>query len=252
MHLLVTRPKDKAPALMQVVKPWVESVHHQNVVEIKPGPDQHNIVAKLKHTPPDLMIFVSGYAVDYFIAALKDPAILSNSAVQLLAVCKATAAKLKAWSTDEVISPEIETSEGLLQLPQLQNKAIKNHHIVIVRGVGGRELLAEQLRHRGAKVQYSELYQRQAIKGQGPLWYKQWQQWQINCISVTSVAIFDAITTNLPLQAKTWLTNLKWIVPSERVAAHVQSRGVNKQNIIDAKGASNQAILAQVKLLTEN
>jgi uroporphyrinogen-III synthase len=49
-------------------------------------------------------------------------------------------------------------SEGLLALPELQN--VSGWHVMIFRGDGGRELLGDTLRDRGATVEYVSCYRR--------------------------------------------------------------------------------------------
>ena len=77
--------------------------------------------------------------------------------------------------------PEHHDSEGLIALAALQNVARKN--VLIIRGDGGRELIAEKLSDRGASVHYFESYRR--VWRNLPIeLIKTWQQQQINCILV--------------------------------------------------------------------
>ena len=54
-------------------------------------------------------------------------------------------------------------SEILLELPQLED--VKDRRVAIFRGQGGRELLAAELRRRGAIVDYFEVYRRTPVAG---------------------------------------------------------------------------------------
>ena len=95
-------------------------VHYQQIIDIAPGPDIEVLPKALEKGAVDLLIFVSTSAVDYFIDAVKEPRLLQNTQIQVLAVGRSTAKRLAAWSDINVLTPELETSEGLLALAQLQ------------------------------------------------------------------------------------------------------------------------------------
>lgn len=78
--------------------------------------------------------------------------------INWLAVGEATAKTLQQFNYP-IYSPETGmNSESLLSLPELQ--VLEHQRVLICRGLGGRETLAEKLKERGAKVDYVELYSR--------------------------------------------------------------------------------------------
>lgn len=252
MRVLLTRPQGKSEVLAQQLAPLVDFVAKQSVIEISDGPDFTNIKRCLDDKP-EVLIFVSLNAVDYLQKAVVG--LDANSALnhcQLFAVGQSTANALNNWLKRPVATPKVETSEGLLQVEGLQKDAICGKQVAIVRGVGGRELLAEQLKVNGAKVNYWQVYQRQAIKGCGDNWLQQWQTWQIDTIVVTSVAIVEAIVEALPLSAKPWWQQLRWICASVRIAEVIEHLDVPKKQIYVANGANNLAILQQIKTIDED
>ncbi|MGI1679353.1 MAG: uroporphyrinogen-III synthase [Cellvibrionaceae bacterium] len=79
--------------------------------------------------------------------------------IEYFAVGSATA-KLAAQRDFEIIAPEeAMNSEDLLALEAMGN--VKDHKVLIFRGVGGRTYLSEELTKRGASVTYGELYTRE-------------------------------------------------------------------------------------------
>ncbi|WP_438895058.1 uroporphyrinogen-III synthase, partial [Bacillus cereus group sp. BC243] len=80
------------------------------------------------------------------------------TAPRYFAIGRSTALALHTVSGSDVRYPlDRETSEVLLQLPELQTLIGKR--ALILRGNGGRELLGETLRERGADVTFCECYQ---------------------------------------------------------------------------------------------
>lgn len=77
---------------------------------------------------------------------------------QWFAVGPATGIAMQGWGLQVTVAQQGATSETLLDDPQL--KMVAGEQILILRGEGGRETLADTLRERGARVDYLELYRR--------------------------------------------------------------------------------------------
>ena len=128
----------------------------------------------------------------------------------------------------------------MLQLPELQTIAGKK--ALILRGNGGRELLAETLTARGADVTLCECYQRCAIHYDGAEEAMRWQSREVNTLVVTSGEMLQQLWTLIPLwYRERWLLTCRLLVVSERIAKLAQELGW--QDIQVADGADNDALL---------
>jgi uroporphyrinogen-III synthase len=106
----------------------------------------------------DWLIFTSANAVSHALALRAD--LLARSSARIAAVGAATARALAmAGHAADLVPASDYRSESLLHDPALAAPA--GQRVVIVRGVGGRTLLGDSLRQRGAQVDYAEVYQRQ-------------------------------------------------------------------------------------------
>lgn len=129
-------------------------------------------------------------------------------------------------------------SEGALQMPELNDVAGKK--VLIWRGVGGRETLAQTLRGRGAEVVYAELYQRLVPE------YSE-QQWQqaltdLPLLLVSSGQGLEAIAAQQPKISE----SVRGIIaPSSRVAELAESLGFTQIQI--AASAQDVDMLAAVE-----
>lgn len=104
----------------------------------------------------DLAIFISPNAVKYGLAAI-DGAFPEG--VRVATVGQGSAKALRESGVVDVIVPVGRfDSEGLLAMPELQS--IAGWRVMIFRGDGGRELLGDTLKARGAEVEYVTCYQR--------------------------------------------------------------------------------------------
>jgi uroporphyrinogen-III synthase len=252
LNVLITRPEEKGAKLTQQLNSIGINSICQSFFDYQPYTHGQQIRQTFKKSPPDIIIFVSVAAVIFANQALsiKEWPTRSNSQPsQFFAVGHATKKALNACSIKDVICPKDQSSEGLLALFDLNEVQHKN--VLIVRGDGGREYLKEILSERGATVSYLESYQRIWLTFNYAI-VKQWHANQINVIVVTSNALLqrieDLITTfinTLPsdeqLMLSHWYQNCLWVVASERIAKSAKALGLI--NIINAKGANDQAII---------
>jgi uroporphyrinogen-III synthase len=157
--VLVCRPDAQASGLAHRIREAGGQAVVVPMIEIQPLAPEPAAAAILRQlSEVNLAVFVSGNAVrcgwPLIAAAGGWPARLLAAAVG-----SGTAAELGKRGVHRVLAPAGGAdSEGLLALPALQS--ISGWQVVIFRGEGGRELLAETLQARGASVQYVECYRR--------------------------------------------------------------------------------------------
>lgn len=162
LSIVVTRPREQAVQLRQRIEQLGGQVILFPLLEISPPNDAqslHDLVKRLAEF--DLAIFISPNAVRYGLEAISAAAAGRElpPGLCIATVGQGSARALREAGVAEVIAPPHQfDSESLLAMPQLQN--IQGWKVLIFRGDGGRELLGETLKKRGAMVEYACCYQR--------------------------------------------------------------------------------------------
>lgn len=136
-------------------------------------------------------------------------------------------------------------SEALLRLPQLRAALARPQpQVLILRGEGGRELLADRLAAEGAQVDYLPLYRRVLPDYPASTLAQRVAAERLNGLVVSSGQGFEHLRT---LAAGDWphLARLPLFVPSPRVAEMARVAGA--QNVVDCRGASAAALLAALQ-----
>jgi uroporphyrinogen-III synthase len=173
----------------------------------------------------DLAIFVSANAVDKALALVRArrswPA-----GLRVATVGRGSERALRRQGFAAVIAPgERFDSEALLDLPEL--KAVAGKRVVIFRGVGGRELLAEALAARGAAVEYAECYRRGRPQADAAPLLALWRRHQLDAFAVTSAEALANLREMLGDGGAQCLKTTPLFVPHERIAAAARALGVD-------------------------
>lgn len=131
--------------------------------------------------------------------------------------------ELAAQGLADVIAPAQFDSEGLLALPALQNVA--GQRIVIFRGDGGRELLADTLRARGAVVDYAACYRRVQPQANAAPLLAAWRDGGVDAVTVTSSEGLHNLFNMLGAAGRDYLQRTPVFVPHPRIERAAQAAG---------------------------
>ncbi|VAW92696.1 hypothetical protein MNBD_GAMMA23-2493, partial [hydrothermal vent metagenome] len=145
----------------------------------------------------------------------------------------------------DIIPQNAYNSESLLAHPALQN--VDGKTITIFRGIGGRNLLAETLRERGAQVNYAEVYQRHCPQINLQQLEKAWQQHPIDAICITSGEGLDNLVANIskktaPEQLRAAILNCRLVIVNQRIESRLQQHGFTQTPIM-TDNVSDKAIV---------
>ncbi|WP_435217856.1 uroporphyrinogen-III C-methyltransferase [Luminiphilus sp. nBUS_07] len=192
--------------------------------------------------PGDICIFISVNAVEQGLANLAPQ--LRELGSPILAVGRATASAISSAGFD-VSVPSQADSEGLLDLDILHG--VKGKQIVLVKGEGGRGLLAEALRERGAEVVSYVCYRRAPTEIDAGQFCWQLCEKEHLVFQASSGEIVEQLTDLLGRGGQPNLLDSPVIVPSKRVAKI--AAGLGWSRIITAAGAGDDSFLAAIEPL---
>lgn len=151
-----------------------------------------------------------------------------------IAVGKATAKALQQAHCPRIICPEQgNDSEAVAQLAIWQTLP-PNAQIVLVRGQGGREWLANHLRERSFRVSCAEIYRRQTLA----LDWTLWQTAAIQAAWVTSRELVHSLFQQAPANMVQTLQSLLYFTHHPRIAEALYQAGVQRVEIITALDAA--------------
>lgn len=232
-RVLVTRPQGQSGNLCKLVRaqggqPVLFPV--LAISAIDPQVNDEIIIDTINNC--QWVVFVSANAVNYACAGFERQRFPINEKVRVAAVGKATADALKAIDWPVHLVPESGfNSEALLATDALQQ--IGGQRVVIVKGEGGRGKLANELRHRGARVDCLEVYRRTKPEVDNATLNRALVENKLDVIVLTSgEALHNLLKLAGENSAKT-LKSVPLVVISDRIKKIADKLGFNQIRVAD-------------------
>lgn len=244
--VLVTRPQEQAEGLCLAISEAGGEALAFPTLAIEALTDPLAVGRITRIDDYDWAIFVSANAVRNAQKTAENGIIPPTTTVRVAAIGQATAEALRAAGVGTILTPpEPNDSEALAAMEELQE--IAGRRVLIVRGVAGREWLAETLRQRGALVEYAEVYRRVKPNVDVSPLLDRWRKGQIHATVVTSGEVLSNLVAMIGFEGLALLRKTPLITISERVRQQALELGI--QQVISATGASDAAL---VQALTQS
>lgn len=239
--MLVTRPAEQADGLCRLIEEAGGEAIACPLLEIAPSArlaEARKKFAALDET--DWLVFVSVNAVRYAQTMGDDGIMRISARPRIAAIGRATAKALdEAGFRAAAVAPPPFDSEAALTLDEFRDVA--GQRILLVRGEGGRELLAETLRARGAQVEIAEVYRRVAADVDAAAVVARWRRNPLIAAAVTSGEILERFVAVFTPLMGTALLETPLAVIGERVRQAAHRAGFGR--VVAAAEAADAALL---------
>ena len=218
--VLVTRPAHQAASLAHAIEAaGGEAILFPALaIEAVPAAQLEAALAGLREA--DAVIFISPNAARFGMAAIG----ALPAGTRVFAVGPGTANALTLAGQPDCIVPAGQDSEALLALPELAR--VDGQRITIVRGIGGRPLLADTLRARGAAVHYLECYRRVRPQADAAPLLARWQAGGVDAVTVASAETLANLMAMLGHAGAALLAATPLFAPHEKIAASARALGL--------------------------
>ncbi|WP_444437360.1 uroporphyrinogen-III synthase [Pseudomonas sp. A6] len=245
-RLLLTRPQDECAALAASLAEHGVASASLPLLAIEPleeTPEQRSLLLDLDRYCA--VVVVSKPAARLGVERIDRYWPQPPARQDWFAVGAATAAILDDYGLCVHHPENGDDSEALLALPALvQALQVPGPRVLILRGEGGREFLAERLRGQGVVVDYLELYRRVLPAYPAGELARRVRDEALNGLVVSSGQGLEHL---LCVAGEDWpqLAGLPLFVPSPRVAELARDAGARR--VIDCRGANAAALLEALR-----
>jgi len=235
LNILVTRPLHQSTALAASIRSLggnpivLPTLEIADVADLSP---LYEIIDRLNEF--DWAIFVSPNAVNKAMPLITARSVLPSH-LRIAAVGKGTADSLMQYGIGDVLIPKDKfDSEALLECKEFDEMAGKR--VVIFRGLGGRQLLGNTLKQRGAAVEYAECYVRKKPMIDTASLLSVWSQGQLHAVVVTSSEGLHNLFDIIGELGQQLLKVTPVITTHERIAQAAKQLGLEKIVIAPSPG----------------
>ncbi len=238
--VLVTRPQHQADNLCTLIERVGGEALRFPTIEIREPDDRATLATCIDAlSETDIVIFISPNAAEYGVRAISQRTGALAPHLRVIAIGEGTARLLERLGIAVHAIPSGRAqSEVLLNSPSLAD--VDGKSIVIFRGDGGRPLLGDTLRERGARVDYAVCYQRAQPEIDPQPIQQRGSKGEIDIITLTSVTALKNLLSMLG--ARSWIKRLPSVVFSQRIADACRQVGFLPAPLI-VEHASDQGIV---------
>lgn len=224
--VLVTRPEHQCTALAEGIRNLGGNPVIFPVLIITDAKDDTTARACIERLDTyDWCIFVSPNAVHKAMRMIQPHGLPPN--LKIAVVGKGSAEALTHYGIDTVVMPEGRyDSEALLAHHALQQ--VNDQRIVIFRGNGGRPLLGDTLKQRGALLDYAECYYRGKPDTDATQLLSNWSHGRINAVIITSSEGLHNLFDIVGQDGQQLLSATPVFTAHERIARHAREAGVEE------------------------
>ena len=261
LRVLVTRPSGRADELLAAITAFGGRAEHIPLLAVTPLNELRD-AASWQRTRQHVLeldryqrvIAISVNAVHYGLQWIENYWPQLPWGIAWYGIGAATVAELARFDIIAHSGPVTSAaapmnSEALLARPELQQ--LDGERILILRGVGGRETLAETLRERGARVDYAECYRRVEPELDAAA-QRALREFAFDAVCVNSAETLMNLWQRLDPAARLQLQQCAVIVPSARVATLAGTLGLRR--VCEAANAGTAATMTTLRdiAVTEN
>lgn len=228
LRVLITRPAGLNLYLSDRLNQLGCETYLIPTVEILPAPqstlEQFDELLR-KGPAPDWLIFVSANAVRFgwpLVANYSE--IVRSSRVAVVGPGSAKALSLLGVTPDAIPETQFD-SEGVLSLAAFSK--LQGQRIMIIRGMGGRPLMGEEMTRRGATVEYGECYQRRLPEQGREILARLLNDRRVDLVTITSRATLVNLFRLTPPHLRSALGSLDYLIMSDSILSTAEEFGVS-------------------------